>query len=188
MKKMIALTLVLVMVAAMAVGCGGNKTDNNSNIESALVLLENVWGKYADEEKPYIRGGDFSEENLKENAPGKYSLTDAEAIQSELVISVDTQALVDDAASMIHGMNANTFTCGAFRVKNSADVNKVVSAMEESIQNNRWMCGIPETVLIMTVDNYVVSCFGATELINTFKTNMQAAYADAKVAVEEPIV
>ena len=189
MKKPVALFLVLAMTATLAAGCGRKKDKEKApSVESPLVLLEQVWSKYAEEDKFFARGGDFSEENMKENAPGKYSLADAEAINSELGLPAGSVSLVEDAASLIHGMNANTFTCGAFKVKNSGDTAKLVSALQESIQGRNWICGTPETLLIVTLGDHVVAAFGNDQLVQTFKTNLQAAYPSAEVSVQEAIV
>ena len=189
MKKTVALVLVLVMAATLAVGCGKKKDKTEApSVESPLVLLEQVWGKYAEEDKFFARGGDFSEENMKENAPGKYALTDAEAVNAELGLPVGRVSVVTDAASLIHGMNANTFTCGAFRLKDSKDAAALVPALKESIQGRNWICGTPETLLIATLGDHVVAVFGNDQLVQTFKTNLQAAYASVKIDVQEAIV
>lgn len=189
MKRTVALFLVLVMAATLAAGCGRKKDKEKApSVESPLVLLEQVWGKYAEEDKFFARGGDFSEENMKENAPGKYSLADAEAVNSELGLPAAGVSMVEEAASLIHGMNANTFTCGAFQLKNSGDAEQLVSVLKDSIQGRNWICGTPETLLIATLGDHVVAVFGADQLVQTFKTNLQAAYASAEISLEEAIV
>ena len=60
-------------------------------------------------------------------------------------------------------------------------------AMKESIENRRWVCGFPDKFVIIKVNGYVVSAFGAADLIDTFKSKTLKAYQDAKVYCEENI-
>ena len=60
----------------------------------------------------------------------------------------------------MHMMNANTFTCGALRVKNGDDAAKLAEDLRDAIQNKQWMCGFPDKLVIATLGNYVVSVYG----------------------------
>ena len=91
-------------------------------------------------------------------------------------------SLIDDAASLMHMMNANTFTCGALRVKNGDDAAKLAEDLRDAIQ-----CGFPDKLVIATLGNYVVSVYGDEELVNTFRDKLQAAYSDAAIAYDEMI-
>ena len=84
-------------------------------------------------------------------------------------------------------MNLNTFTAGAFQLKDSKNADKFAKAMKESIENRRWVCGFPDKFVIIKVNGYVVSAFGAADLIDTFKSKTLKAYRDAKVYCEENI-
>ena len=91
---------------------------------------------------------------------------------------------------MMHMMNANTFTAGAYHVADSADLSAVTDAIKDKVMNNHWMCGFPETLIIVQVsDSYVVSAYGNGELIDNFKTKLLAAYEGAaEVLVEESLM
>ena len=52
----------------------------------------------------------------------------------------------------------------------------------------QWMCGFPDKLIVVSVDNYLISCFGAEDLVNTFRDKLQAAYSGAVVITDEPIV
>ena len=167
-----------------------SKNDSSSEEKkptSALNLLSTVWKSYKESEKFPAAGGDFSEENARENAPGKFSTSDSGALSSTLAVPEDSAALISSAASLTHMMNLNTFTAGSFKIKNKSDVDKFASAMKDSIENRRWVCGFPDKMVIITVDKYVVSVFGAADLVDTFKSKMLAAYKDAKVYCEENV-
>ena len=106
-----------------------------------------------------------------------------------LCVPQDAIKNIDDAASMVHMMNANTFTAGAFHVTDAANVDSFVSAVKERTTGNQWMCGFPDKLLIVTIDdNYVVSAFGNADTMETFKTTLLAEYdGSAKVVVEESL-
>ena len=89
--------------------------------------------------------------------------------------------------ALMHMMNANTFTCGAFHVTKSEDVTAVADSLKENILKRQWMCGFPDKLVVITVDDYVVSAFGNGELIDNFKAKLTAVYKSAVVAHEANI-
>lgn len=199
MKKFIALLLALTMLVAFA-GCNNaNAPETNApettapvetttapttepavTIASALEILETVWGQFGDDEKFFAMGGDF--DNLVDGAPGKASNTDF--LTGNLIVPADQTANITDAASLLHSMNANTFTGAAYAV---ADVQAFANAMQTAIQGNHWMCGFPEKLVIAEVSGYVVVLFGHGDAVNPFLTKLTAAYPTTNVLVEEAI-
>ena len=154
MKKLIAMLLALTCVFGL-VACGGNATNNNETPEttvevikpaSALEVLEKTWAGVAEENKFFAMGGDF--ENPVDNAPGAYALTD-EGLTATFLVPADQIANIDEAATLLHGMMVNNFAFGAYHV--TGDVNAFVEAMHTAITGNRWMCGMPETLVIAVV-------------------------------------
>ena len=202
MKKILTALVLSFLLTATFTSCGngnnesvtpdtsaseGNTSDNKTDIPDPLTLLNNVWAAYGDEEKFPAAGGDFSEENNKMDAPGKYSLEDAEAVDAALGFPQASVGKIEDAASLTHMMNANTFTSAAYKVKEGEDVSAVINDIKTNILARQWMCGFPDKLCIMTVGNYVVSAFGKEEPMNTFRDKVQAAYPVATVAYEEVI-
>ena len=183
MKKFTALLLALVMVLGLC-ACGA-KNDATTDIPDSTTLLSNVFAQYAEDEKFPVGGG--SGESMVMDAPGAMDMSDAETVDFMVGLPVDSAAMVDDAASALHMMNANTFTAGCFRVTDSANVETVVKALQENIQARQWMCGIPEGLVIYTVGNYVVSAFGAQELLDVFTAHLTATFEGATQVVAEPI-
>ena len=158
----------------------------DSNGESAAnALLTTVWGSYTEDEKFSVAGGDYN--HPVEDAPGAFDITDTASLSSMLVLPETAAADIDDAASLIHMMNANTFTCGAFHVTDSEKVSTVADALRDAISSRHWMCGFPDKFVIITYGQYVVSVFGAEDLVNTFRDKFTAAYADAAIAYDEAI-
>ena len=161
-------------------------TAGESNGESdANALLTTVWESYTEDEKFSVAGGDYN--HPVEDAPGAFDITDTASLSSMLVLPETAAADIDDAASLIHMMNANTFTCGAFHVTDSEKVSTVADALRDAISSRHWMCGFPDKFVIITYEQYVVSVFGDEELVNTFRDKFTAAYADAAIAYEEAI-
>ncbi len=192
MKKLTAILLVLAMAVAL-VACTGGKTDSETTApeangpETALALLEEVWKTYAEEEKFAAAGGDSTEENSRSDAPGKFGISDAETLDSMLGFPQDSVTLIDDAASLMHMMNQNTFTCGAYHVANSSDIDTLAAKLKDNILARRWMCGFPEKLVIVAVGDYVLSYFGNGETVDLFTAKLTAVYSDARQISDTPI-
>lgn len=192
MKK-IGLFLLIIAMATSLVGCGGkgtnSATDNNDSfveIKSAEDLLTNVWSSYNDDDKFPIAGGDM--DNSQMDKPGKFDVGKAEDLDSFLAFPKDKADLIDDAASIMHMMNGNTYTCAAYHVKDSSKLSEVTAAIRDNIDKRQWICGSPDKMVIYTVDkNYIVVAFGDGEIIDTFKTNFMKSYKSAKTYVEKDI-
>ncbi|MCH5316667.1 MAG: bacteriocin transport accessory protein [Eubacterium sp.] len=194
MKKLLSILLAALLVLSLA-ACssnnnpGGSDTPNNETgaVNSALELLNTVWASYGDDEKFPSAGGDMTEENMSMEGPGKFGVEDAAMLDSTLGFPEASVAKIDDAASLVHMMNANTFTCGAFHVANAADVDAVAAEVKDNIMNRQWICGFPDKLVIVNVDGYIVAFFGATDLVDGFNAKLAAAYTSAKTVCDEPI-
>ena len=191
MKKLVTVMMTLALVLAMFAGCGSSakpaETEGTANLPgSALEILENVWADYGDEEKFSIIGGNIEAGVM--DAPGSYDLQYAENMTYNLLVPADRIGNVAEAASMIHMMNANTFTCGAFRLAEGVNAEEFAAAMQQAVQTNPWMCGFPETLHIAAFGNeYVVVAFGVNDAMNPFTTHLAAVYPEAKTVVNEAI-
>jgi predicted small lipoprotein YifL len=215
MKKIIALTLAILMVMSM-VACGNTKpettepsteaptteattpeteptetepteeatepseeTNEPTTEETASVkIMNDIWALFTEENKPFVMGG--GPEVFVDNAPGALDLTDPTILMGILYVPEAQLANVDEAATAMHAMMANNFTAGVMHV--TGDVTAFANAQLEALQNNHWMCGIPETLVVAVVNGeYVVAGFGAADMMSVFATNLTTAYADAQV-------
>lgn len=68
---------------------------------------------------------------------------------------------------------------GAFHVKDASQMDSVAAAVKASIMNKQWMCGFPDKLVILTVGDYLVSVYGAEDLVDNFQNHLTAAYASA---------
>ena len=188
MKKRILFAVVAVILVVALAACTGNtgKDENKVQIESSVALLNSVWDTYAEEEKFFVMGGDFS--NPVDNAAGAFNLTDVENATATLHIAEDALALVDEAGTMIHGMNANTFSAGAFSFADAETTTAMVDVIKEAISGTHWMCGFPETLVIQNIaDTYVLVAFGVNDAMNPFFTKLATAFPGATTLVDEAI-
>lgn len=189
MKKTIAAVLAIIFALGM-VGCAANG-NGQGTAEAAgnpLDVLNKVWDSYTDDEKFPAAGGDMSEANMTDDAPGNVALDDADTVAYLTSFPADMVDKLDAAASLMHMMNANTFTCGAFHVTSKDDVETVASDLRDAIQSKQWMCGFPDKLVIFTYDQYVVSLYGDEELVNTFRDKFTATYSDSAIAYDEAIL
>lgn len=163
-------------------------TDN-----AALNILNTVWAAYTMDDADYFAaaGGDMlTEETTNWEGPAAFGTTgDAtEAFESMLHFPNASVSNLTAAASLMHAMNANTFTCGAFQVADTAVMDTLTAEIKATIDGTQWMCGFPEKVLIVTVDDVILACVGNTQLVDGFNARLTAAYANATVVIDEAIV
>ena len=143
----------------------------------ALSILTAVWNTYNDDEKFPVA----------EDAPISMDISSIDNISYLLTFPAEDAALIDGAASLTHMMNLNTFTCGAFHAVSTQDAAKLADDLHTAIADKHWMCGFPDKMVIVTLDQTVISLYGHEDLINTFRDKMQAAYPSAAIAYEEAI-
>ena len=209
MKKIISLALAAVLALGL-VACGNKPVEttpvetnpietttpvettvpateeNTAPAAGAVGVLENIWNLYAEDEQFFVIGGNM--ESPVDGAPGNYDMAYAENLTYNLLVPADQLANIDEAATMIHAMNANTFTSGVVHLTEGTDAAAFAQIMRDAIQGNMWMCGFPETLTIAVVDGeYVLIAFGVNDAMNPFMTHFAEAYADAEVLFNEAI-
>ena len=190
MKKTFSRVLSLVLVLAMFAGCGKTQPAETVPAQelpgSALEILETVWNSYSDDEKFAVIGGNI-EANVMDG-PGNYDLAYAENMTWNLLVPEAQIASITEAASMIHMMNANTFTCGVFRLAEGVSAADFGNAMKDAVMNNQWMCGFPDTLLVENIaDTYVLVAFGVNDAMDPFQIHLAEAYPEAQELVKEAI-
>ena len=152
----------------------------------ALSLLTSVWSTYSEDDKFPAAGGDA--EHSVDDAPGSFDVSNADNLTYQLTFPSADVSLIDGAASLVHMMNLNTFTCGAFHVSDAGNVSTVAADIRSAVQGKQWMCGFPDKLVIFTYDQYVVSLYGDEELVNTFRDKFTATYSDSAIAYDEAIL
>lgn len=195
MKKKITLFALSVTMLFGLTACGNDKkettdkattesTEEIVNITDSLEVLTTVWGTYGADEMFSVMGGDYN--NMVNDAPGKFDVSDVESLDAILGVPQDAAGYIDDAASLVHMMNANTFTSGAYHLSDAANMDNFTTSLKDNIMNRQWMCGFPDTLIIVTIgDEYVVSAFGEATIIENYKNKLIAAYPASEVLYEE---
>ena len=154
-------------------------------VDDALTILNAIWNTYSDEEKFPAAGGDS--EHAVDGAPGSFDVSNADSLSYQLTFPADDASLIDSAASLVHMMNLNTFTCGAFHVADANNVARLADDLRTTIQAKHWMCGFPDKLVIVTVGQSVFSVYGNEELVNTFRDKLLTSYPTAAAVYDEAI-
>ena len=164
---------------------GGNGGNDAAAPADSLELLTKVWDSYTDDEKFSAVGGDY--DHSVDDAPGAFDISQADNVEYMLTLPQDKVSLIDGAASLMHMMNANTFTCGAFHPTKAEDADTLAQTLRDSIQGKQWMCGFPDKLVVAKVGGYVVSFYGDQDLVNTFRDKLSAAWAGTEIVFDEAI-
>lgn len=165
---------------------GETGTDSSESISSPEAdLLNSIYTSFAEDQKFPIGGGDSA--NLVMDAPGAFDITNVEELESSLGFPSSQAANIDGAASMIHMMNANTFTGAAYHLIDGADADAFAEAVKETVLAKQWICGMPDTLVILSADRYIITAYGNAELIENFKTTALSAVSGSEVILETPI-
>ncbi len=193
MKKraILFMTAVLLLVSA---GCGktqgGNGTgqgSGESKYADSLEVLNTVVKVYGEDELFAMYGGDQA--NAVMDAPGKFDISKTDELDFMLGLPQEQFSSLEDAASMVHMMNANTFTGAVYRLKDGTDMDAFADAVKSNLLARQWVCGQPDTILIINVDGrYVITAFGVAEMIEIFKNHALETLTGAQVMVEAPVI
>lgn len=190
MNKKVIMSIVavalVVAIGVIAVGCGNGAA--KMEFTDTADVINKVVDTYTEENKFFAVGGDI-------NAPvdgkaGLMNLADTEVVNSMLHTNDELLADVDEVASFVHAMNANTFTCGAFKLKSAGDAETFATSLKDSVLATQWMCGFPEKIVIFNVNggDYVVYAIGNGEAIDYFKTQLTTVMGESAVVVTEEAV
>ena len=191
MKKIIASLLGVSLCLSLFAGCGKvpaapttePETTVGSTYETSLELLNAVWEGIPEAERFPAGGGD---EAQPADGPGSFDMeVYAESFQYLILVDNDLMdKLSGDAATLMHMMNTNTFCSAAMRLKNSQDAESFAQRYKELVQSNQWMCGFPDTVVVLNLGEYVLTAYGKEAPIQSFKN--AALALDAQLLVEAP--
>ena len=192
MKNKMALIFIAVLALAL-IGCGAGQQDSKeieeevSEYAQALDVLNAVVDTYAEEDLFSMYGGDS--EHAVMDAPGTFDIEKKEELTATFGFPESEYDKIDGAASMVHMMNANTFTGVVYHLKDSTDMDAFADALKENVLSKQWVCGQPDTLVLMRVGNaYVIAVYGEAGLVETFQTNVLSAVDGVQVITETPIV
>jgi hypothetical protein len=190
MNKKVIMSIVavalVVAIGVIAVGCGNGAA--KMEFTDTADVINKVVDTYTEENKFFAVGGDIN--TPVDGKAGLMNLADTEVVNSMLHTNDELLADVDEVASFVHAMNANTFTSGAFKLKSAGDAESFAASLKESVLATQWMCGFPEKIVIVNVNggDYVVYAIGNGEAIDYFKTQLTTVMGESAVVVTEEAV
>jgi hypothetical protein len=178
MKKIIALTLALLMLTMSFVAC--NKTEPETTTEptaqdtkapetteevteapvqlaynSAIEMLQIIFEKYnaaqaTDDTKLWVGGGNINNfDTVNPEGPAAFVALTNEDYDQNLAVPASEVEKIESAASMFNLMNTNNFNCFTIQFKAGTDVDAAINAIKENILARRWICGAPEKLVII---------------------------------------
>lgn len=159
--------------------------EDDFTADDPLEVLTQVWNSYTEEERFEVAGGDRG--NMVADEPGSYDLSDAAAADADLGVPEDALPFIQSAASLMHMLLPNTFTCGAYATAGAVDSADLATALRDHIQEKHWLDVIPDKLVILSLDNCIVAAYGKEDLINSFRDKVQECYPEAHVVYEEAI-
>lgn len=161
-------------------------TDDTASYFTAVELYELIWDNYGENNKFPVGGGDA--DNMAE-APALYQLNDdnKDSFQYLLHVSDDEYAMLEnDAATLQHMMNTNTFCSAVVKLADPDKAADFAESYKTTVQAQHWMCGFPDTVVVISMGDYVVMAYGLDDNIQNLITACQSVDANATVLVEAP--
>ena len=129
-------------------------------------------------------GGDEAHDTT--DGPGAFDINAyGESFRYQTLVDENlTGKLTGDAATLIHMMNTNTFCSAVMELKNAGEASSFGEVYKEIVQGNHWMCGFPDTLVVLNLGNFVLTAYGADDLIQLFKNGAQSL--GATLLVEAP--
>ncbi len=187
MKKILAIVLALTVVLVAFAACGGEKTPDVEApaYADATEVLTTIFAAYAEENKFPVAGGD--EANMSFEGPAKYDYTLADELNVVAKLPASQSANIEDAATAMHAMNANSFTGAAYKLVADADATAFAEDFKAELDNAQWMCGFPEKFVVIKTGSYIVTAFGVADIMDYFKTTV-TALEGVEVVLEGDIV
>lgn len=155
-------------------------------ISSPSELINSAWALFSEDEKFPVAGGDFSSGDVVDGA-GPFSLDNPDELDRLTGFPASEVGKIDSAASMIHMMNTNTFSTGAYHVVEGTDTAALCKSIRDNIASIRWMCGFPDKFIVAEVGDYIVCAYGLEELIDSYVKHMSEAYPFTTIVFEENI-
>ncbi|MDE7311902.1 MAG: hypothetical protein K2N87_09880 [Eubacterium sp.] len=173
-------------------GCGSrqggaeNSQGQASIYDAPLDILEKIIAAYEGNELFAMYGGDS--EHAVMDAPGSFAVSNTQELDAVLGVPESQWQNLEEAASVVHMMNANTFTGAAYRLKDSTDQHAFAEAVKANLLKKQWVCGQPDTLLVIQADEkHMLTAFGDATLIQTFQNHALSVLKGSKVVIEAPV-
>ena len=192
MKRIIALTLALMMLTMSFVACNKTETpaettesvENNQTeapvveeteaavelpYANALELLNIIFNGYnataTEDTMLYVAGGNINNfDTCSMEGPAAFVALADEDYDQNLGIPASEVAKIESAASMFNMMNTNVFNSFAVQFKDGTDVDASIEAIKANVLARQWICGSPEKLVIVKMPgDCIVVVWGAVQ-------------------------
>ena len=178
MRKTIA--IVLTLMTLLAAGCGSSKPSEMPDesqapaFESAVDLYTQIWDTLGEDRQFPAAGGDAEHEA---EAPAKFALTkeNKETFEYLLHVTDDLYDMLDDSSA-------------AVKLKDPSAAEAFAEAYKTAVQGQQWMCGFPDKVVVISVDDYVIMAYGYEDIINDLVDACSVVAPGSRVLVDAPAV
>jgi hypothetical protein len=190
MNKKVIMSIVavalVVAIGVIAVGCGNGAA--KMEFTDTADVINKVVDTYTEENKFFAVGGDIN--TPVDGKAGLMNLADTEVVNSMLHTNDELLSEVDEVASFVHAMNANTFTSGAFKLKSAGNAETFATSLKDSVLATQWMCGFPEKIVIFTVNggDYIVYAIGNGDAVEYFKTQLTTVMGESATVITDEAV
>lgn len=165
MKKLIALLLTLVMVAAMAAGCGNDAASAKTPLEGTM---EENANKIIEKNPVEFMGGIMPVDLTDTSEDGLWAITYNTGLSSAEKIK--------DIAVYEPMMGSIAFSMVLVRLNDAADAKTVAQEMSDNIDTRKWICveanekivvGYSDVVMLIMLDS--TSGMSAQSFVDAFK-------------------
>ena len=216
MTKFLSFLIMILMASVLLSGCRGNTqpTESSStggttlpstqttptqttqstqgtpagtaNTQSAQIL-NNIWQAFAEDERFAAYGGAI--ENSVTDAPGDLDMQNTEELTTRYLLPENSLQEVTEGASLVHMMNSNIFTGVVVKLSADAAAEDLAKAWRDTIQGNRWICGMPDRLLLADVDGqHLLMVFASKDIMTTFENKLTGQYPQARILYNEAVV
>lgn len=195
MKRMLCLLLALAMAFALMTFTGCSKTESSAGqttsasetvFSSSKELYTAIWESYEEDEKFSVAGGDYDHANME--APDTFDIQ-AHTEDFQTIVLVPDNMLTEldnDVTTLQNMMNTNTFSSAVMKLKDASKAAELAEQYKTAVQGTVWMCGFPDTVVVLSAGDYLITAYGEDEAIQTFKDKCTASDIGATLLVEAP--
>ena len=153
----------------------------------AAQILNSIWERFADDERFAAYGGTV--ENAVSDAPGDLDMQNTEELTTHYLLPENNLREVTEGASLVHMMNSNIFTAAVVKLSEDASAEDLAKDWRDTIQGNRWICGMPDRLILADVDGqHLLMAFASKDILTTFQDKLTAQYPQARILYNEAVV
>lgn len=149
-------------------------------------LLQKIWDAYPAQERFAVFGG--FEEAPVEGGPGDLAIEDAWRLNQRYQIPQAFAPLLQDGASLVHMLNSTLFTSAAFTLTQEDAMEALAEETAEALQKIKWVCGMPDKILLVQVENVLIMAYGVTDLLDQFQDSLWEVYPQGKLLIYETVM